>query len=292
MTAGRRSETVRSRGSGPFSGRRAARRRRGGRIRARLPRPSAKAIFALVLVLALLGGGWLWVRQSSLVAVKRVSVTGASGPDAGQIRAALVSAARDMTTLDVRMGHLRTAVSPYPVVKALRVSTQFPHGMRIRVIEHVPVAFVGVDGRRTPVAGDGTLLRDVTTDAELPSITLSVAPGGTQLTGMAGVEVRMLAAAPYELLAKVQLASSDSTHGLVVQLRNGPRVFFGGADRLAAKWDALAAVLAQPSSAGAPYIDVSVPARPAAGRGSDGGATTTPAPAANTGSTGATGTTG
>ena len=229
-------------------------------------------ILAVVLVFALLGGAWLWVRQSSLVAVKRVSVAGASGPDAAQIRSALVSAAHDMTTLDVQMRHLRTAVSPYPVVKGLRVSTQFPHGMRIRVIEQVPVALVEVDGRRTPVAGDGTLLRDVTTNAELPSIGLSVAPGGTQLTGMAGTEVRMLAAAPYQLLPKLQLASSDGTHGLVVQLRNGPRVYFGGADRLAAKWDAVTAVLADRSSAGADYIDVSVPTRPVAGTGSDGGA--------------------
>ena len=291
MSTGRGTGTVRSRGFGPFSGRRAG-RRRPGRIRARLPRPGPKVLLVVVLVLAALGGAWLWVRQSSLVAVKRVSVAGASGPGAAQIRSALISAARDMTTLDVQMSHLRTAVSPYPVVKGLRVSTQFPHGMRIRVIEHVPVAVVQVDGRRTPVAGDGTLLRDVTIDAELPSIDLSVAPGGTQLTGMAGTEVRMLAVAPYQLLPKVQLASSDSTHGLVVQLRNGPRVYFGGADRLAAKWDALTAVLAAPSSAGADYIDVSDPARPVAGTGTDGAASTTSRSSTSTVSSGGTGTTG
>jgi cell division protein FtsQ len=292
MTTGRGSGTLRSRGFGLFSGRRAARRRRPGRIRARLPRLGPKVVLAIVLLLALLGGAWLWVRQSSLVAVNRVSVAGASGPDAAQIRSALISAARDMTTLDVQMSHLRTAISPYPVVKGLRVSTEFPHGMRIRVIEQVPVAVVQVDGRQTPVAGDGTLLRDVTTDAELPSIGLSVAPGGTQLTGMAGMEVRMLAAAPYQLLPKVQLASSDATHGLVVQLRGGPRVYFGGADRLAAKWEAVTAVLAAPSSAGADYIDVSVPTRPVAGTGSDGGASTTPTSATSTVSSGGTSTTG
>ena len=292
MSSGRGSGTVRGRGIGPFSGRRAAGRRRPGRIRARLPRLSPKLVLSVVLVVALLGGAWLWVRQSSLVAIKRVSVAGASGPDADQIRSALISAARDMTTLHVQMSHLRTAVGPYPVVKGLQVSTQFPHGMRIRVIEHVPVAVVSVDGRRTPVAGDGTLLRDVTTGATLPSIDLPVAPGGTRLTGMAGVEVRMLAAAPYALLAKVQLASSDSAHGLVVQMRNGPRVYFGGAGRLAAKWEAVAAVLAAPSSAGAAYIDVTDPARPAAGSGADGGAATSSGSATSTATGGVTGTGG
>jgi cell division protein FtsQ len=260
--------------SGRGSGAVLSGRRRGRSRRVRLPRPGPRVVVAIVAVLAVLGGAWLWVRQSPLVAVKRVSVAGASGPDAAQIRSALISAARDMTTLDVQMSHLRTAVSPYPVVKGLRVSTQFPHGMRIRVVEQVPVAMVQVDGRSTPVAGDGTLLRDVTTGAQLPSINLSVAPGGTQLTGIARSEVEMLAAAPYRLLGRVQLASSDSTHGLVAQLRNGPRLYFGGANELVAKWEAVTEVLAAPSSAGAGYVDVTDPTRPAAGTGSDGAGTT------------------
>ena len=44
-------------------------------------------LVALALAtLALLGGGWLWVRDSSLVAVRQVQITGVSGPDAGRIR--------------------------------------------------------------------------------------------------------------------------------------------------------------------------------------------------------------
>ena len=48
------------------------------------------------------------------------------------------------------------------VVKDLEVSTQFPHGMRIRVIERPPVATVSVAGRTIAVASDGTLLHDLT----------------------------------------------------------------------------------------------------------------------------------
>jgi cell division protein FtsQ len=247
-----------------------------GRLWSRLPRPGPRTIAGLLAVLALLGGGWIWLRHSSLVAVKRVSVAGVSGPDAAQIRAALISEARTMTTLDVQLGHLRTAVSPYPVVKHLEVSTQIPHGMRIRVVEQVPVATVESDGRRTAVAGDGTLLSGVTASALLPTISLAVPPGGTQLNGVAQRDVRMLAAAPYALLGKVASAFSDPVHGLVAQLRNGPKLYFGAADELTAKWNAVAEVLASPSSAGADYIDVTVPTRPVAGAGSDGaGATAT-----------------
>ncbi|MBV9818648.1 MAG: FtsQ-type POTRA domain-containing protein [Solirubrobacterales bacterium] len=225
----------------------------------------------LVVGLALLGGGWLWLRHSSLAAVRHVSITGVSGPDAGRIRAALQAAARDMTTLDVAHGQFRTAVSPYPVVKKVRVSVRFPHGMTIRVLEQVAVATVLAAGQRIPVSADGTLLRDMTINGSLPVVPVSVDPGGTHVTGSIRAIVRMLAAAPAPLLTKVGRGSADADHGLVAQLREGPALYFGGADALAAKWRAVAAVLSDPASAGADYIDVSDPSRPAAGTGSDSG---------------------
>jgi hypothetical protein len=55
----------------------------------------------------------------------------------------------------------------------------------------------------------------------------------------------------------------------VAQLRNGPSIYFGDANQLAAKWSAAVAVLADSGSAEAVYIDVTDPQRPAAGAGSD-----------------------
>jgi cell division protein FtsQ len=221
-------------------------------------------------LIALLAGGWVWLRDSSLVAVQHVSVTGESGQDASQIRSALVAEAHNMTTLDVRIDELRTAVAPYPVVKDLRVSTQFPHGMRIHVIEQVPVAVVQAAGRRIAVAGDGTLLRDVLPSAALPAIVLRIAPGGTHLTGYAGDEVRLAAAAPGQLLGQLSEVTILASHGLVAQLRNGPSIYFGDSSRLVAKWIAASTMLAGAGSAGPVYIDVTVPERPVAGVGSDG----------------------
>ncbi|MGA2924958.1 MAG: hypothetical protein ABSG43_03005, partial [Solirubrobacteraceae bacterium] len=91
-------------------------------------------LLAFVATIAVLGGAWLWVRDSSLVAVERVSVVGATGPDASNIRHALIAAGRTMTTLDLHMNALQTAVAPFAVVKRLQVSTHFPHAIRIRVI--------------------------------------------------------------------------------------------------------------------------------------------------------------
>jgi cell division protein FtsQ len=219
--------------------------------------------------LIVLGGAYLWLRDSSLVAVQNVRIVGASGPDAAQVRSSLRTAARTMTTLDVKMRALQTAVAPYPVVKGIDVSTQFPHGMSVRVSEQVPVAVVEADGRRTPVAGDGTLLHDLRGNPRLPVISLSVVPGGTHLTGYALSEARLLAAAPYPLLGRLSQVGDGPAHGLTGQLRGGPSLYFGGGTELPAKWAAVTEVLASSSSAGAQYIDVSDPARPAAGTGSD-----------------------
>jgi cell division protein FtsQ len=238
-------------------------------------------LLALLVVILLLAGVWLWLRDSSLVAVRKVRVIGASGPDAAQIQSALTAAARNMTTLDVNMKQLRTAAAPYPVVKRLDVHTQFPHGMRIQVIEQVPVAVVDAGGRRTAVAGDGTLLHDAAANTTLPTIPLQVVPGGTHVTGYALSEVKLLAAAPYTLVSKVETVADGPAHGLVAKLRNGPSIYFGDSTRLGAKWTAAAEVLADSRSAGAVYIDVTDPGRPAAGASGDvNGSATSSTPAA------------
>lgn len=246
------------------------------RTRRWLPRrTTVVAVLALVLVL---GGAWLWLRDSSLVAVKRVSVTGVSGPDADRIRAALRTAALNMTTLDVHENTLNTVVQPFPVVKGLQVSTQFPHGMTIRVIEQVPVGALSFGGRRIAVAGDGTLLHDVRASASLPVIPVRVAPGGTRVSDRASARaVAVLAAAPYALLTHVTEVTTTTSHGLVAQLRSGPSVYFGSTAHLHEKWAAAAAVLADGGSAGALYIDVTDPQRPAAGSGSSSGSSSSAA---------------
>jgi cell division protein FtsQ len=248
------------------------------------PRVGRLAVAGAVLV-GLAVGGWLWLRDSSLVSVERVRVSGVYGPDAAQIRSALISSARNMTTLDVRIGQLRTAVAPYPVVKDLRVSTQFPHGMRIQVIEQLPVGVLVAGGHAVAASGDGTVLRDVPA-VSLPVIPVPSLPGGSRVTDRAALDaLAVLAAAPARLLSKVSQVATISPHGQVVQLRDGPAVYFGDATDLAAKWVAATEVLADPGSAGASYLDVTDPARPAAGIGADavsaaglsGSATTAPA---------------
>jgi cell division protein FtsQ len=239
-----------------------------------------RSVILSALLAVLLLGAWFWLRDSSLVAIKRITITGVSGPDAPQIRAALSKAARNMTTLHIRMDQFHMAVGPYPVVKYLQADTSFPHSVRIRVIEEIPVATVTVAGRATAVAGDGTLLRDMRPSPQLPVVPVGAPPGGSRLSQPDALHaVTLLGAAPYQLLSHIEKVTTQPQHGLVAQLRSGPSVYFGDPGRFAAKWVAAGAVLADAGSAGAAYLDVSDPERPVAGGGS--GSTGTSATAGN-----------
>ncbi len=265
-------------------------RRRAGQARRRpVLRTRVRLALACVAAVVVLGGGWLWVRDSPLVAVDRVSVTGATGPDAAQIRQALVSAAHNMTTLDVHMSELRNAVAPFSVVKQLRVSTQFPHAIRIRVLEETPVGAVQFDGQTVAVAADGRLLSDSGVASSLPLIALRTPPGGRRLTDPQALgAVALLGAAPPALLPHVSEVATIAPHGLVAQIRNGPAIYFGDLTTLQAKWVAASEVLANPGSAGCAYIDVTDPRHPAAGSQVSGsGASATGAGGVATGGTAA-----
>jgi cell division protein FtsQ len=223
---------------------------------------------AVVLALAVGGltGGWLWLRDSALVRVSHVTVTGATGPEGPAIRAALSDAANDMTTLHVDEGALRAAASSFPVVKDVRVSTDFPHRLQIAVIEHRPVAAVTIDGARVPVSADGTLLRGQPAASSLPTLAIPAANAGGRLTARRALAaVHVVGAAPGALRPHVT-GVNFGVDGIQVSLSNGPTVDFGDASRPRAKWAAITAVLADGRSAGASYLDVRAPERPVAGR--------------------------
>lgn len=243
--------------------------------RVALRRPRPRTFVLVVVAIVVLLAGWFWLRDSSLVAVRTVEVTGIQGPQAPGVRAALDEAARSMTTLHVRRSALDTAVAPYAIVKQIDVSTSFPHTLRIHVVTNVAVAAVAVDGHRVPVTSDGTLLRDAPAPPGLATVPLSTAPGGTRLTEPdALAAVAALAAAPASLRSRVATVATTKTEGLTVQIANGPVIWLGSRERLGAKWAAAAAVLADPGSAGATYVDVTAPERPAVG-GLPGGAPAT-----------------
>jgi cell division protein FtsQ len=223
-----------------------------------------RVLAGLVLTLAGLALGWLWFRDSSLAAVKRVSVSGSTSSEDSEVRAALEAAARGMSTLHVDEQALDDAVAPFASVARLRVRADFPHDLRIEVIEHEPVATLQSGGSRVPTTGAGLLLDGVRADG-LPIVT-SKAPvhDGRVQDRRALAALAVAAAAPRELRERSErLFWTDE--GLSVELREGPELIFGSARRARTKWTAAARVLAEDSSAGATYLDLRVPKLVAAG---------------------------
>jgi cell division protein FtsQ len=225
------------------------------------------ALIAVLVALPLLGGGWLLLRKSSFVTVEHVRVGGVHGPQAQEIETALTGAASHMSTLDLHSAVLRAAVAAFPVVRAIRASPSFPHGLRIDVIEQLPVAALTVGGERTAVAADCVVLGPALLTGSLPILSGSAAvtPTGRRVRDATLLgALAVLGAAPAPLAREVKRVYMGPK-GLTLAMANGLLAYFGDASLPHAKWLSLARVLSDPSSAGAAYVDERLPERPAAG---------------------------
>lgn len=217
---------------------------------------------ALVLAAAYM----LWLRDSSLVAVKQVSVSGLSGKTAEDARAALERAAKESTTLHVDRAAIERAAEAFPAIRALVITPDFPNALTIRVVEHRPVAVLELGARKIAVAGDGSILPGLAGKVALPGIEIEGALPTRQVgPGPALDAVRVAGGAPAVITGRLEKIEREGRRGVVVQIKDGPELVFGDASRVAAKWAAAIRVLADRDAAGAEYVDVRIPERPAAG---------------------------
>jgi cell division protein FtsQ len=223
-------------------------------------------LIAIIAAVAGVGwGGYLWLRDISLLKVKDVTIEGVSGREAGPIKRALTETARRMTTLHVDQQALDQAVDSFPVVRSVSADAGFPNSLHIRVDAYEPVAALkSADGRRVAVSGDGVTLRGVGANAKLPVVAVQSIPTSRRLEERpARVLVSALADAPKDLRPLIARAYSTA-HGIRIELREGPVLEFGSAGRFRAKWAAAVRVLVDADSSGARFIDVRLPERPAA----------------------------
>ena len=242
----------------------------GAQLRAAMtPSPRLRRRLLVGAAISVLIGGLyvFWLRDSSLVAVEQGSVTGLTSRDSDRLRAALTSTAETMTTLHLEPERLERAAAAFPVVAAIELTRDFPHGLTIRVIEHRPAAIVDVDGRTVPIAGDGSVLAGMPVEGDLPTIELSGALPQRRLPpGAARDSARVAGGAPAVIARRLESVGRESgLRGVVVQVEDGPEIVFGGAERVTAKWAAAVRVLADEEAAGAAYVDVRIPERPVAG---------------------------
>ena len=226
-----------------------------------------RRVVALALAAGVVAAAYmLWLRDSSLVAVREVSVTGVSSADSREVRAALTKAARRMTTLHVRDDELRAAAAAFPTVESVSADPRFPNGLSIEVREREPVGVLEANGRDLPVAADGTLLPGISTASlDLPAIEAArVDPSAKRASDDALDQARVLGAVPDPLRPLVGSASIDD-RGVLVELSDGIVLVFGDGNEAAPKWAAAARILADHELGGLSYIDLRAPDRPAVG---------------------------
>jgi cell division protein FtsQ len=223
-----------------------------------------RLLAGLLLGVVGLSLGWLWFRDSSFAAVERVTISGSGSSEQAQVRAALETAGMDMTTLHVDRDVLEQAVEPFSSVAGLRIRPDFPHDLRIEVIEHEPVATLKTGGSSVPTTGGGLLLDGVRA-AGLPTVTTKAPLRGRHVGDERTLAaLRVAAAAPPELRERSERLFYGPG-GMRLELRDGPELIFGSDGAARAKWIAAARVLSDSSAAGATYLDLRVPKLVAAG---------------------------
>jgi cell division septal protein FtsQ len=219
------------------------------------------ALLVLLGLVGLLAVVYLVLRLTPLSAVQRVTVVGAQGPDAPAIRRAIERAAMGQSTLGFGDAAVRRAVAGTTSITGVTVHAKFPHAVQVEVHQRLAVGAVEAGGRRVAVSADGRLLPDWR-PGSLPLIRGARSGAGVVLGG-ARAATTILGAAPAELLAHVARVDGGTT----IRLAKGPALLFRDTNRTGAKWAAAVAVLNDPGTRGATWIDLRIPEQPIAGKG-------------------------
>lgn len=207
-----------------------------------------------------------WLRDSSLVAVHEVEVSGLTTKDAANVATALTAAGEEMTTLHVDHAALEEVAAGFPAVESIVVDSDFPHGLKIQVTERPAAALVMVGDAPIPVAADGTVLTGVRPPRGLPLLESEKPQENGRLTDPRTLRaLAVVGTAPTGLPQRIAGVTEESTRGIVIELKEGPEILFGDAGRAEAKWVAATRLLADVDAQGASYIDVRLPERPVAG---------------------------
>jgi len=228
--------------------------------------PAARIVLVVLVVVPLVFGGWLLLRDSSLVNVRQVEIVGLSGYYDHAARAALTDEALLMTTMHPDSDRLVSTLGQYVDVADLRVDSDFPHGLKISVDVRRAVATTRVGGRRVALAADGLVLATARDANLLPRFGLD---SGTitdgQVSGSYQLAILQVLGAAPDVFGRRVKSARYGARGLTLVLNDGPILIFGDAKNAANKWKAAVAVLASPSTHGARYVDVRIAERPAVG---------------------------
>jgi cell division protein FtsQ len=233
-----------------------------------VPTRRSLVVGAAVLLLGL--GGYLIARESSLFAIDRIEVRGASPRVAGEVREALRPVlGRPLVGLD-GSAVLRD-VDALPTVVRASYDRAFPHTLRVTVVPERPAAVLREGSESWLVSARGRVLERLPASAlpRLPRIWLSTHTPvsiGSEV-GVAGTAAAARAVGLAGAFAARVASASNNDGTLLFRLHSGLELLLGDGTDIKLKVAVAAHVLAVLPS-GSAFLDVSNPGRPVSGTGS------------------------
>jgi cell division protein FtsQ len=223
---------------------------------------------ATVVVVVVLGLGVLVALHSPVLAVRHVTIEGSvHTPRAELLDAAGLTQRPPM--IDVSPGQIAQRLDALPWVGRAVVSRHWPDTVTFTITERVPVAaVVAGPGRWALVDRTGRVLATVATPPPAMVVLTSpapVRPPGAVLATTADPGLDVAAQLPPVLVGRVHAVAVSATGAVTLDLGSGLSAVLGPDTDLAAKFEALASVLAAAPPRGTAQIDVTVPSAPAVG---------------------------
>jgi cell division protein FtsQ len=212
---------------------------REGRLSAQRRAGRTRWIVGIVAVVAIVAG-CVAVYRSPLFAVKRIEVLGAV--HVGQqtvVRLARVPA--DATLIRFPADGVADRVAKDPWIASVTVSRLFPDGMRIRVVERVPVAMVDSGSTFWLIDRTGMVIAKKSTEQTATAVVVRDVPGldlkaGRRTTSETLMNaVAVLQGISEQLRSQVGSISAPTIDGTTLYLRDKVEVVFGDATDAATK---------------------------------------------------------
>ena len=233
----------------PTSAERFAGRARAARVLELRP---AVTVLSALTVLGLVA--WVLVGSPWLL-VDRIGVSGAERVDPAQVREVLADLEGQHVAL-VGTGTAADRVERITAVASARVVRDWPSGVRVMLIERVPVAAVEDGDALVLVDGDGAEVERTEDDEGLPVIDVDVS--ADDAAARIGAVLAALDALSPEVAEQVRGAGADDAATVTLRLAGDRTVVWGDGRDASTKAKVLDALL----TTDAVQIDVSVPQAP------------------------------
>ncbi|CAN5606316.1 hypothetical protein BH10ACI3_BH10ACI3_00210 [soil metagenome] len=171
--AKKRKTTTRSKAASvKVNGRRTPSRRRTGIA----THSFSRFLLPLIIICALLGvigvlglSGYRTATASSFFGLRNVDVRGTQRTSVDDIRRIVTAGAEKPGVWNADLSDIKAKIEKFPFVKSAAVSMSLPAGIRVNVVERIPVAIVHLTSGNFLVDNEGTILTPVTqNEQDLP----------------------------------------------------------------------------------------------------------------------------